>query len=76
MPTSDDGDVTDALESGPGTGPGGVGAYAGKDRIGRLVTLPDRMHDVQTLRRFGAPSTTARTFWMLGSQRRFVRRWE
>jgi hypothetical protein len=24
----------------------------------------------------GAPSTTARTRWMLGSQRRLVRRWE
>jgi hypothetical protein len=31
---------------------------------------------VQTRTRFGAPPTTARTFWMLGLQRRFVRRWE
>jgi hypothetical protein len=31
---------------------------------------------VQTRIRFGAPATTARTFWMFGSQRRFVRRWE
>ena len=45
-------------------------------RIGRLVTLPERMHDVQTLRRLGDPFTTARTRWMLGSQRRLVRRWE
>jgi hypothetical protein len=32
--------------------------------------------DVQTRTRFGAPPTTARIFWMLGLQRRFVRRWE
>ena len=31
---------------------------------------------MQTRTRFGAPPTTARTFWMLGIQRRFVRRWE
>jgi hypothetical protein len=31
---------------------------------------------VQTRIRFGAPATTARIFWMLGFQRRFVRRWE
>jgi hypothetical protein len=31
---------------------------------------------VQTRTRFGAPATTARIFWMLGLQRRFVRRWE
>ncbi len=43
---------------------------------GRLTTLPDRMHDVQTWRRRGDPSTSARTFWMLGFQRRLVRRWE
>ena len=52
------------------------GAQPGKERIGRLVTLPDRMQDVQTLRRLGEPSTTARTFWTFGSQRRLVRRWE
>jgi hypothetical protein len=34
------------------------------------------MHDVQTCRRRGVPSTKARTRWMLGSQRRFVRLWE
>ena len=45
-------------------------------RIGRLVTLPDRMHDVQTWRRLGDPFTRARTLWILGSQRRLVRRWE
>lgn len=45
-------------------------------RIGRLTTLPDRMQEVHTLRRFGVPSTRARTRWMLGSQRRLVRRWE
>jgi hypothetical protein len=31
---------------------------------------------VQIRTRFGAPATTARIFWMLGFQRRFVRRWE
>ena len=31
---------------------------------------------MQTRTRFGAPPTTARIFWMLGLQRRFVRRWE
>jgi hypothetical protein len=31
---------------------------------------------VQTRTRFGAPPTTALTFWMLGNQRRLVRRWE
>ena len=45
-------------------------------RIGRLVTLPDRMQEVQTWSRLGEPSTMARTRWMLGSQRRLVRRWE
>jgi hypothetical protein len=32
--------------------------------------------EVQTRTRFGAPPTTARIRWMLGLQRRFVRRWE
>jgi hypothetical protein len=41
-----------------------------------LTTLPARMHDVQTARRRGVPLTSARTFWMFGSKRRFVRRWE
>lgn len=45
-------------------------------RIGRLTTLPDRMQDVQALRRLGDPSTRARTRWMLGSHRRLVLRWE
>src|SRR5215469_10767477 len=31
------------------------------------------MQDVQTLRRFGVPRTTARTVWMFGFQRRRVR---
>ena len=62
--------------AGPAGRTAGGRGQAGKERIGRLVTLPDRMHDVQTFSRLGAPSTTARTFWMLGSQRRFVRRWE
>ena len=46
------------------------------ERRGGLVTLPARMHDVHTLMRRGAPATSARTRWMFGSQRRFVRRWE
>src|SRR6476619_2995121 len=34
------------------------------------------MHEVQTLRRFGVRPITARTVWMLGFQRRGVRRCE
>ena len=49
---------------------------AGMSRTGRLTTLPERMHDVQTLSRLGDPSTRARTRWMFGFQRRLVRRWE
>ncbi len=45
-------------------------------RRGGLVTLPARMHEVHTWRRFGAPSTMARTRCTLGFQRRFVRRCE
>jgi hypothetical protein len=45
-------------------------------RLGGLVTLPARMQEVQTCNRRGDPLTTARTFWMLGSQRLLVRRWE
>ena len=45
-------------------------------RRGGFCTLPARMHDVQTLIRFGEPATSARTRWMFGSQRRFVRRCE
>ena len=41
-----------------------------------LVTLPDLRQPVQTLMRLGEPSTMARTRWMFGFQRRFVRRWE
>ena len=40
------------------------------------VTLPALMHDVHTFMRLGVEPTTARTRWMLGFQRRFVRRWE
>lgn len=39
-------------------------------------TRPDLMHDVQTLTRLGEPLTIARILWMLGFQRRLVRRWE
>ena len=45
-------------------------------RRGALVTLPARMHEVQTWSRFGEPSTRARTDWMFGFQRRLVRRCE
>jgi hypothetical protein len=48
-------------------------ASVGLLRRGGLVTFPARMHEVQTWRRLGAPLTTARTFWMFGFQRRFVR---
>jgi hypothetical protein len=41
-----------------------------------LVTLPALRQDVQTLSRLGEPFTKARTRWMFGFQRRFVRRWE
>lgn len=39
-------------------------------------TLPALMHDVHTERRRGVPPTMARTRWMLGFQRRRVRRCE
>jgi len=42
----------------------------------RRVTLPALRHEVQTLTRFGAPPTIARTRWMFGFHRREVRRWE
>jgi hypothetical protein len=38
--------------------------------------LPALMQEVQTLSRFGVPFTTARRVWMLGFQRRRVRRCE
>ena len=41
-----------------------------------LTTLPDLMQPVHTLMRLADPLTTARTRWMFGFQRRFVRRWE
>ena len=40
------------------------------------MILPARMHEVQTCTRRGDPLTIARTLWMLGFQRLFVRRWE
>src|SRR5690606_28406734 len=50
-------------------------ALHGGSRQG-FCTLPAFRQAVQTWRRRGAPLTTARTFWTLGFQRRFVRRWE
>ena len=41
-----------------------------------LTTLPALMQPVQTLMRLVDLPTTARTRWMLGFQRRLVRRWE
>lgn len=41
-----------------------------------LVILPALRQPVQTLTRLVDPLTTARTRWMLGFQRRLVRRWE
>ena len=41
-----------------------------------LTILPDLMQPVQTLTRLGEPLTRARTRWMFGFQRRFVRRCE
>ena len=40
------------------------------------MTLPALMHEVQTFKRRGVPSTNARTRWMFGSQRRLLRLWE
>src|ERR687897_1419464 len=48
----------------------------GEDQWTSFCTLPDLMQPVQAWTRFGAPSTTARTRWMLGFHRRFVRRCE
>jgi hypothetical protein len=47
-----------------------------RGRRGGLVIFPARMHEVQTCTRRGAPFTSALTRWMLGFQRRFVRRCE
>ena len=41
-----------------------------------MTILPDLMQPVQTLTRFEAPFTLARTRWMFGFQRRLVRRCE
>ena len=41
-----------------------------------LTILPDLMQPVQTFRRVGVLPTKARTFWIFGFQRRFVRRCE
>ena len=41
-----------------------------------LTILFDFRQPVQTLTRLAEPLTRARTRWMLGFQRRFVRRWE
>ena len=43
---------------------------------GAFWILPARMHDVHTCNRRGDPFTMARTRWILGFQRRFVRRCE
>ena len=51
----------------------GEGSGAGSRQ---RVTLPALRHEVQTLTRFGAPLIKARTRWMFGSKRRFVRRCE
>ena len=40
------------------------------------MTLPDLMQAVQAFTRRGAPFTMARTRWIFGLQRRFVRTWE
>ena len=40
------------------------------------MTLPARMHEVQTFNFFGVRPTRARTVWMFGFQRRGVRRCE
>ena len=53
----------------------GVACRAGEARQA-FWTLPALMQLVQTLRRFVEPFTEARTRWMFGFQRRFVRRCE
>ena len=40
--------------------------------LDQRVTLPALRHEVQTLSRLGVPSTTTRTRWTFGSQRRLV----
>lgn len=40
------------------------------------MTFPALRQEAQTERRLGVPSTIARTLWMLGFQRRLVRRCE
>ena len=53
------------------------GGRAGlRPQRGALVIFPERMQEVQTESRLGLEPTMARTFWMLGFQRRLVRRWE
>ena len=44
--------------------------------LAALVILPARRHPVQTFTRFGEPLISARTRWIFGFQRRFVRTWE
>ena len=58
-----------------GLGCGRSGAQDGRGQRGaqaaaRRWTLPRLRHEVQTLSRTGVPSTVARTFWMLGLNRR------
>ncbi|KUG51609.1 hypothetical protein AVL62_09845 [Serinicoccus chungangensis] len=43
---------------------------------GQRVTLPAFRQEVQTLSRFEVPPMVVRTRWMLGFQRRLVRRCE
>ncbi len=49
---------------------------AGRSAQAERTTLPALRQDVQTLSFFGVRPTMARTVWMLGFQRRRVRRWE
>ena len=61
-------------EATPTSDDGGVG---NRRRCAQArVTLPALMHEVHTFRRLGVEPTTARTRWMLGFQRRLVRRCE
>src|SRR3712207_6653359 len=50
------------------------GRRSGRDQP--RTTLPALMHEVQTLSFLGVLPTSARTVWMLGFQRRRVRRCE
>ena len=59
----------------------GAGCTSGRDErpaaaLRQRVTLPALMQEVHTFNLVGVLPTVTRTDWMLGFQRRLVRRWE